>query len=258
MGKRKYVLALVTDIAKLSNRSDEINVAENNRLVRDIVKDIKDTMIANPDLLALSAPQLGYPYRIFCIRFADENIQAFINPLIVKIEGKSLSIEHTRSLPDKEFMIERAKRVMVGYQLPSGQYNEISLNHPLSSLFGQMIDMIDGTLFFKYETMGLPIDQDYYKASDEEKKELHEWYFSTFLPARMDALKAEAENDKDIKGLQEKMRYFKSIIEGETVIAPVYENGEIDFENTSLKVKEAEDKFRKEYIDGLKKSLGVE
>ena len=256
MGSKKYVIALVNDIAKLSNRCDEINVAENNAQVRSIVNDLKDTMKANPDLVALAAPQLGYPYRIFCIRFADEDIKAFINPMVTKIEGKSLSIEQTKCLPGQEFMVERSKRVMAGYQMPSGQYNELSLKHPLSSLFEQMIDLLDGTLFLKYEVLGLPIDKDYYKASQEEKDELHKWYLDTYVPAKLKGLEDAAASDEEVKDLQEKIKYFRSIIEGETVIAPVY-GEKVDLENTSLKTKEAEDKFRKEYLEGLKKNLGV-
>ena len=256
MAKKDYVLALITDEEKLSIRADEINVAENHTQVINIVNKLKDTLLANKDMVALSAPQLGYPYRIFCIRFADENIQTFINPMTVKIEGKSLSIEQTKSRPGKEYMVERANRVMAGYQMPSGQYNELSLSHPLSSLFEQMLDLIDGTLFFKYDYLGLPIDKDYYKAPKEEKEELHKWYLDTFVPTRLKALDDFAGQDKDIIALQNQIKYYRSIIEGETEVVPVY-GEEVDLENSSLKTKEAEDKLRKEMIDTVKKNLGV-
>lgn len=258
MAKKDYVLVIVTDEEKLSNRADEINVAENQAQVRSIVSKLKDTMLANKDLVALAAPQLGYPYRIFCIRFADENIQTFINPMPVKIEGKSLSIEQTKSRPGKEYMVQRPTRLMAGYQLPSGQYNELSLSHPLSSLFEQMLDLLDGKLFFKYDVLGLPIDQEYYKASEEEKAELHTWYLDTFIPERLKALSDLAAKDDDIKALQNQIKYYRSIIEGETEVVPINKDGELDFEHSSVKTKEAEDKFRKDYLEGLKKNLGVE
>lgn len=257
MSRKKYVLALVKDIDKLSTRCDEIDVIENQADVRRIVSELKDTMKANKEMFAISAPQLGYSYRIFCIRFSDEDIQTFINPMVTKIEGKSLMVESTDSLPGKEFMIQRSQRLMAGYQKVNGQYNELSLKHPVSALFEKMIDMIDGTLFFKYETIGLPIDKDYYKASKEEKEELHKWYFDTFLPTRLESLKNVAENDEDIKKLQEQIKYFKSVIEGETEIVPAY-GEELDFENSSKKIAEQEAEGRKEYIDALKKKFGVE
>lgn len=254
---KNYVLALVKDIDKLSVRSEEINVAENAAQVINIVNKLKDTIKAHKDLMALAAPQLGYQYRIICIRFADDRIETFINPMITKIEGKSLNIEQINCLPDKDFMVQRSERVMVGYQRASGQYNELSLKYPLSALLEQMIDLLDGTLFFKYNYLGLPIDKDYYKASKEEKDELHKWYLETFIPERVKALQEIADNDKEITAFQNQIKYFKSIIEGDTEVAPVYED-EVDLENTSLKVVEANDKFRKEYLDSLKKNLGVE
>lgn len=257
MSKKNYVLAIVKDPVKLSERCDEINVGENFKVVRKIVSELKDTLIANKDMVALAAPQLGYPYRIFCIRFADENIQAFINPIVTKNQGKCLMIEQTASLPDKEFMIQRSDRVMAGYQMPSGQYNELSLKYPLAAVFENMLDVIDGTLFFKYETIGLEIDKDYYKASKEEKEELHKWYFETYLPAKLKALQETADNDEDVKAIQNQIKYYTSIAKGETEIVGVDDNGNVDFDTSSLRYKEEEDKIRKDMIDTVKKNLGV-
>ena len=255
---KNYVLAITKDINKLSTRCDEINVFENQKLVRTIVNNLKDTMKANKDMFALSAPQLGYKVRIFCIRFSDEDIKAFINPMVTKVEGKCLMIENTDSLPGQEFMIQRSQRLMAGYQMVSGQYNELSLKHPVSALFEKMLDMLDGTLFFKYETIALPIDKDYYTASTEEKEELHKWYFDTYLPARLEELNKAADSDEEIKQLQTQIKYFKSVIEGTTETVPVYEDGRIDLENSSKKVAEEEAQGRKEYIDSIKKKFGVE
>ncbi len=62
--------SLLEQPEKLSERCDEINVFENNAQVRKIISDLKDTLKANSDLVALAAPQLGYKVRIFCIGFA--------------------------------------------------------------------------------------------------------------------------------------------------------------------------------------------
>jgi peptide deformylase len=254
MGK-KYVLAIINDEERLSTRCDEINVAENQQSVRRIIKDLKDTIKANKDLVALSAPQLGYNARIFCIRFADEDIRAFINPMITKVEGKCLMIENMPGL-DTDYMVQRSQRVMAGYQLATGNYNELSLKHPLAALFEKMIDIIDGTLFFKYKMMGLPIDKDYYKAPVEQKEELHKWYFDTFLPARLKALEEVAEKDEDIKNLQTQIKYFKSVIEGETEVVPAY-GEELDFEHSSKKIAEEEEELRTKYLESIKDKYGV-
>ena len=255
MGRKNYVLAIIKDPQKLSERCDEINVIENIPYVRKVINDLKDTLKANKDLVALAAPQLGYKTRIFCVKFADEDIKAFVNPMVTKVEGKCLMIENIAGF-DGEYMLQRPQRLMVGYQMPSGNYNELSLKHPMSALFDKMIDLIDGTLFFKYESVGLPIDKDYYKASQEEKEELHKWYFDTYLPARIKSLQDIASSDEDIKKLQDKIRYFTSVIDGTTETVPVI-NGELDFDYSSKKVAEAEAESRKEYLDNLKDKFGV-
>lgn len=252
---KKYVLVIHNDIEHLSERCDEINVIENQSYVRKVVKDLKDTIKANKDLVALAAPQLGYKLRIFCIRFADENIQVFINPMVTKVEGKCLMIENMPGL-EHEYMVQRSQRLMAGYQFATGQYNELSLKHPIAALFEKMLDIIDGTLYFKYEAIGLPIDKDYYKASQEEKEELHKWYFDTFLPARLKALEEVAENDEDIQKLQTQIKYFKSVIEGETEVVPAY-GEELDFEHSSKKVAEEEAELRDKYLTSIKDKYGV-
>lgn len=255
MGKHKYVLAIRNDAERLSDRCDELSVIENQAYVRKIVKDLKDTLKANKDLIALAAPQLGYNARIFCIRFADEDIKVFINPMVTKVEGKCLMIETMPGL-EHDYMVQRSQRLMAGYQMTSGNYNELSLRHPIAALFEKMIDLLDGTLFFKYETIGLPIDKDYYKAPQEEKEELHKWYFETFLPSRLKSLEEVANNDKDIQDLQTKIKYFKSVIEGETEVVPAY-GEELDLEHSSKKIAEEEAELRTKYLDSLKDKYGV-
>lgn len=255
MGRSRYVLAIRNDAERLSERCDEISVVENQAYVRKVVKDLKNTIKANKDLVALAAPQLGYKVRIFCIRFADEDIQTFINPMVTKVEGKCLMIENMPGL-EHDYMVQRSQRLMAGYQFVTGQYNELSLKHPIAALFEKMIDILDGTLFFKYETIGLPIDKDYYKAPQEEKEELHKWYFETFLPARLKSLEEVAENDEDIKELQTKIKYFKSVIEGETEVVPAY-GEELDFEHSSKKIAEEEEELRTKYLNSIKDKYGV-
>lgn len=252
---KKYVLAIKNDAASLSERCDEINVIENLDLVKRIVTELKNTIKDNGDMIALAAPQLGYKYRIFCIRFSDDDIQAYVNPMVTKIEGKCLMIETMPGL-GKDYMVQRSQRVMAGYQKPTGNYNEVSFKHPIAAVFEKMIDILDGTLFFKYESMGLPIDNDYYKAKQSEKDELHKWYFDEFLPSRLKALEETAEKDEDIKKLQTQIKYFQSVIDGETEIVPAY-GEELDLEHSSRKIAQEEEELRKKYLDSLKDKYGV-
>ena len=61
----KYVLAISKDLKKLSQRSDEVDILKDYKKIANIIRELKDTIRANKDLVALSAPQLGYFVRVF-------------------------------------------------------------------------------------------------------------------------------------------------------------------------------------------------
>lgn len=251
-----YVIKIVKDKEQLSSRCDEINVQENLKHVTKVVNDLKDTLRANKDLMALSAPQIGVNERVFCVRFADGEIKSFINPMITKIQGKCLMIEKALN-SDQEYLMQRPERILVGYQLPTGKAEtDLSLKNPLSAIFEQMIDIIDGTLFFKQEFLGLPIDNAYYKAPQEQKDELHKWYLETYIPSKVEELQKIADNDKDIKETCDAINFMSSVISGETELVPEI-GGKLDFEQSSLKIKESNDKMQKTYEDALKKKFGI-
>lgn len=82
----KEILKIDENEIKLSERCLEIDIRTENKLMREIVKELKDTMRKN-NLKSLSAPAIGYNKRIFCIEFSDIEIKTFINPVIAKASG---------------------------------------------------------------------------------------------------------------------------------------------------------------------------
>lgn len=253
----KNVLRIITEEEKLSERCSEVDVLENQAHVSHVVHDLKDTLIANDGLIALAAPQIGVQERIFCIRFSDGDIRAFINPMITKVKGKCLMIE--KDICDgEEYMIQRPERVMVGYQTVQGKAEtDRTLNNPLASIFEHMMDVIDGTAHFKHQSIGLPIDSDYYAAPQEQKDELHKWYIETYLPERVAELQKVADSDEEIRKTQSSIDFLTSVWEGKTEIVPVDKDGNLDFENSSVKAIEKHDKRQKEYENRLKKKFNI-
>ena len=72
----------ILTLDKLSdNRAEEVSLAKEYDLVKEITRKIKRTM-KKKNLTSLSAPAIGYNKRIFCIDFSDNEIKTFINPLI--------------------------------------------------------------------------------------------------------------------------------------------------------------------------------
>ncbi len=253
----KNVIRIIKEEEKLSERCAEINVFENQGHVSRVVNDLKATLKDNDGLMALAAPQIGVRDRIFCIRFSDGEIKAFVNPIITKIHGKFLMIE--KDVCDgKEYMVQRPERILVGYQNAQGRLDaDKAFNKPLSAIFEHMVDVIDGTAHFKHLSIGLPIDSAYYEAPQEQKDELHEWYKNTYLPQKIGELKKIAESDEDIKKVQGAIDFMTSVLEGKTELVPEDKEGNLDFEHSSVKGLTKREERRKAYEDHFKKKYGI-
>ena len=93
----------------------------------EIINKIKAAMELHKDLLALAAPQIGINKRIFCLRFNDQ-IKAFINPIITKKKGLKIVVETCASMPGKEIVIGRPEEITVVYYNCEFNY-EIGIAH---------------------------------------------------------------------------------------------------------------------------------
>lgn len=240
---RKYVLAISKDLDKLSQRTNETNVVIDYGKCKKIINDLKDTLKADKKLMALAAPQIGYEERIFCVKFADGSIKAYINPIITKIQDYVLNIESSPSLPEKEYMVRRPNRILLGYQEVDGHVkSDIEFKYPVSAIIDQMIDVLDGTLFFNYDCFGVEIDDKYYKASQEDKDELHKYYEEVYYPAKLKELQAIAAEDKDITKFQEYVGLLTRIAKGESGYANIDDNGAVtELTDTKAKVETTEE-----------------
>ena len=72
-------------------RAQEINREKEDKLLKEIISNIKKTMKKN-SLVSLSAPGIGYNKRVFCIDFSDNEIKTFINPVITYKSALGLKI----------------------------------------------------------------------------------------------------------------------------------------------------------------------
>lgn len=223
MSRKNYVLVVHNNREKLEDRSEEVNLFDQKILknTAELVSNLKDTLRTHKDMMAIAAPQIGVKSRIFCVKFAEGEIMTFVNPIITKIEGKYLSIESCAGLDNKEFMVQRPERLLLGYQTPTGEFkSDVEFKSPASGVIDQMIDLLDGILFFKYEQEGIEIDEDYYKATPEEKEGLHTWYKEEYLPQRQAILKA-LEKDPEIKKMTDAVDFMTKLANKEIEIAPV-------------------------------------
>ena len=203
------VKEIVTDIEQLSNRSDEINTRKEGDKFRAVLIDLKDTIIEN-NLPALSAPQIGVPIRVFTINFTTRR-KSFINPLITSCKEFTFSREKSPVRPGKEFIVPRYNRIEAGYFDPLGKINNITLLGYAAFMFQQMVDSLEGIL---PSDIGLEIDEDFDKATDEEREELLKAYADS-LEVRIKELREDIDKDPELKEIDSGINFIEAVQKGE-------------------------------------------
>jgi peptide deformylase len=181
----------------------------------EIVAKLKEVMEANPELLALSAPQIGINKRIFCLRFNDQ-IKTFINPIITKKKGLNFIIETCASMPGKEIVIGRPEEITVVYYNDEFKYEDNKLLGVAASLFDQQAQILDGVL---PSELGLVSDiEEDGKIEEEDMAEIIPFYKDTFLPSKLASLQTAIEADeaaaKDFKTL----KFTEGVINGRIAV----------------------------------------
>jgi peptide deformylase len=184
----------------------------------EIISKIKEVMEANPELLALSAPQIGIKKRIFCLRFNDQ-IKTFINPIITKKKGLNIVIETCASLPGKEIVIGRPEETTVVYYNDEFKYEDNKLIGVAASMFDQQAQILDGVL---PSELGLVSDiKEDGKIDDSDLAEIIPFYKDTFLPSRFEGLKQAINSDEETSKAFNQLKFTEGVINGRiTVVEP--------------------------------------
>jgi peptide deformylase len=181
----------------------------------EIVKKIKEVMEANPELLALAAPQIGINKRIFCLRFNDQ-IKTFINPVITKKRGLKIVIETCASMPGKEIVIGRPEEITVVYYNDEFKYEDNKLVDIAASMFDQQAQILDGV--FPSE-LGLVSDIEVDgKIEESDLIEIIPFYKDTFLPARLASLEETISTDEEAKKCFSQLKFTESVINGRAAV----------------------------------------
>ena len=195
---------------KLLGRSDEINTTIHGNLQREITNALKKP-IEKEGITALSANAIGYDKRIFCIKF-DEEIKTFINPVIVSAKGLQLSREKCTSLPGREFIVPRNTDISVMYQRPMGKVESRQIVGLAAFIFQHELQHLDGVLLSDF---ALEIDEDWDKATDEEREEVLKYYLDS-LDIKAKELDQEIQEDPDLKRVSDAIDFMTSVYKGET------------------------------------------
>lgn len=209
----KEILTIDVAEEKLSDRCDEIDLRKNNKLAREIITELKKVMRKN-NLTSLSAPAIGYNKRIFCIDFKDQEIKSFVNPVIANAKGLQLSRETCTSIPGKTFVRPRNNEIEVMFQNPMSKPISRKLIGLAAVVFQHEMDHLDGLLL---SDVGLEIDDDFDKASEEERQEVIEAYLDS-LDLRQKEIQQEIKEDKELNEINSAIDFMTSVYKGDTKI----------------------------------------
>lgn len=139
----------------LAGIAKPVDVVEiRSQKIQNILNDMRDALAAEPDGVALAAPQIGAPIRIFIV--AEQAYEAnrkerhytFINPRIINhSKSKKLMQEGCLSVRWKYGETYRFKQATVEAYDENGEFFTMSGSGLIAQIFQHEIDHLDGILF---------------------------------------------------------------------------------------------------------------
>lgn len=182
-----------------------------------IIAQLCQAMEANPEYLALSAPQIGSNKRIICIRF-DDGLKIFIDPVIIKKANYSLAAETFPSLPGKEILISRPEELTVVYYTADFKYEENKLLGIAARLFDQQVQLLDGILPDVLGLVSDPIEDGPLSAlTEDEFMELAAIY-KKFVQIKAEAVVGAITEDENLVESYKKLQFSEKVIHGEALV----------------------------------------
>jgi peptide deformylase len=143
--------------------------------LKQLVNDMFETMYANKGV-GLAAPQVGVSKRLTVIDpSAGEDPGAklvFVNPELVKLEGKQVGEEGCLSIPGFREDVKRAMRVKVRARNADGIEFETDYTELLARAIQHENDHLNGVLFLKHLS---PLKRDMIRRKIRKLQQAGEW-----------------------------------------------------------------------------------
>lgn len=201
-------------------RCDEVNVFDESisKDVHKVITDLRDTLIAHKDLVALAAPQIASRYRIFCMKFKGNDVRTFINPLILERKGTKLNQEQQigfGSFDNKTYFTFRSAELTAGYQTPTGRVETNRFTDEACVVFEQMVQLLDGVFVSDF---GLEKLDGFDDLSEEERKEIFTQY-AQYLTQKSAQAEEAIKNDKELAQLDKLTKFYTQYSLGNVEIA---------------------------------------
>jgi len=121
-----------------------------DRSIKKLVRDMLETMHAEPGRVGLAAPQVGIPLRVIVIGIPEEEDIVLINPQIVRRRGERIIDEGCLSVPGYTGQIKRAEAVTVKGKDQNGKELRVKAEGLLAQALEHEIDHLNGTLYIDH------------------------------------------------------------------------------------------------------------
>ena len=135
----------------LRNKSEEITELSDD--IKELIQNMKETLLASGNGIGLAAPQVGINKRLFVYSNLDDEkepadrIHALINPVIRKKTGKETAIEGCLSIPGMHAEVERAYRIVIEGMNEDGDTIRIKAEELLARCLQHETDHLDGVMY---------------------------------------------------------------------------------------------------------------
>ena len=110
-----------------------------------LLKDMAETMY-KAEGVGLAAPQVGVLRRVVVIDAGDGLVE-FVNPEIIETEGEQCGREGCLSLPGRQAIVTRPRKVKVRAQNRKGEYFELEAENLFARAVCHELDHLDGRLY---------------------------------------------------------------------------------------------------------------
>lgn len=205
-------------------RCDEVNIFDKNtrKDVQKTIEDLRDTLRHHKDLVALAAPQIAKRYRIFCMKFAGNDIRTFINPLILERKGMRINQEQQigfGTFDNDTYFTFRSAEITAGYQTPTGRVESNKFTNEACVVFEQMMQLLDGVFVSDFGLIKLEGFDD---LSEDEKKEIFNDY-ANLLQQKSEQSEQELKEDKSLAQLNKLTKFYTEYSLGNVEIATLSE-----------------------------------
>ncbi len=118
--------------------------------VRKLIRDMLETMHAEPGRVGLAAPQVGVSLRVIVIGIPEEEDIILVNPEIVRRRGERIVDEGCLSVPGYFGQMERSESVTVKGRDQNGREIRIKAEGLLAQALEHEIDHLNGKLYIDH------------------------------------------------------------------------------------------------------------